>query len=89
MQKYHCIRRSSDMSARTDLGVDVDKLIGKAREAVHERSWIAVHFHGIGGEWLSIDTESFIRLLDFLTGNKDKLWSAGWSAALSVYQGEG
>jgi hypothetical protein len=81
MQKYHCIRRSSDMSARTDLGVDVDNLIGKAHEAVNEKSWIAIHFHGIGGEWLPIDTPAFVGLLDYLAGNKDKLWSAGWGAA--------
>ena len=81
MQKYHCIERSSDMSARTDQGVNGDKLIGKAREAINEKKWIAIHFHGIGGEWLSIDTSSFVRLLDYLAGNKDKLWNAGWSAA--------
>jgi hypothetical protein len=81
MQKYHCIRRSSDMSARTDLGVDVEKLVGKAREAINEKKWIAIHFHGIGGEWLPIDTAVFFRLLDYLAGNKDTLWSAGWSAA--------
>jgi hypothetical protein len=81
MQKYHCIRRSSDMSARTDLGVNTENLIGKAREAVNEKSWIAIHFHGIGGGWLPIDTSVFIGLLDYLAGNKDKLWSAGWGTA--------
>lgn len=80
-EKYHCVNRTSELSARTDLGVDGDRLIGKSREAVNEGRWVAIHFHGIGGEWLSIDTKSFIHLLDHLERNKDKIWSAGWSAA--------
>ena len=80
-KKYHCITRSSELSARTDMSVDGNMLIGKAREAITEGRWVAIHFHGIGGEWLSIDTRSFFQLLDYLTANKDKLWSAGWSAA--------
>lgn len=79
--RYHSITRSSELSARTDLGIDGDKLIAKARESIDEGRWVAIHFHGIGGEWLSIDSEGFIRLLDYLRDNKDKIWSAGWSAA--------
>ncbi len=79
--RYHSITRSSELSARTDLGVDGDKLIAKARESIDEGRWVAIHFHGIGGEWLPIDAEGFIRLLDYLRDHKDKIWSAGWSAA--------
>ncbi len=79
--RYHSITRSSELSARTDLGVDGEKLIAKARESIDEGRWVAIHFHGIGGEWLSIDSEGFLRLLDFLRDHKDKIWSAGWSAA--------
>jgi hypothetical protein len=86
MEQYHCIRRSSDMSARTDLSVDGDKLVSKARETINERSWIAVHFHGIGDEWLSIDTQSFIELLDYLADNRDKVWNVGWSAAYQYFK---
>jgi hypothetical protein len=81
LKKYHCLRRTSDLSARTDYGVDADKLVSKAQEAISERSWISVHFHGIGSEWLSIDTQSFFHLLDYISDNKDNLWNAGWSAA--------
>jgi hypothetical protein len=79
--RYHSITRSSELSARTDLGVEAEKLLNKARESIADARWVAIHFHGIGGEWLSIDSEGFIRLLDFLRNNKDKIWSAGWSAA--------
>jgi hypothetical protein len=81
MEKYHCMTRSSELSARTDMGVDGDRLVAKAREAITEGRWVAIHFHGIGAEWLSIDTASFFQLVDYLADNKDELWSAGWSAA--------
>jgi hypothetical protein len=81
LNKYSCVLRTSELSARTDLGVDGPRLINKARQAIEEGRWVSIHFHGIGGQWLSIDTKSFIQLLDFLAENKDKIWSAGWSAA--------
>lgn len=81
LDKYHCVLRTSELSARTDLGVDGPRLVGKARQAIDEGRWVSIHFHGIGGQWLSIDAKSFIQLLDYLAGNKDKVWSAGWSAA--------
>lgn len=84
--RYHSITRSSELSARTDLGVDGEQLIAKARESIDEGRWVAIHFHGIGGEWLPIDTEGFIRLLDFLRDHRDKIWSAGWSAAYQYAQ---
>ena len=81
--KYYCIGRSSEMSARSDLGVNSERIIDKARESINEGRWVAIHFHGIGDEWLSIDSAAFINLLDYLSDNKNKIWSAGW---ISAYQ---
>jgi hypothetical protein len=80
-KKYYCIGRSSEMSARTDLGVNKETIINKARESIDEGRWVAIHFHGIGNEWLSIDSAAFINLIDFLSDNKNIIWSAGWIAA--------
>ena len=79
--KYHSITRSSELSARADLGVTSGILVNKARESISEGRWVAIHFHGIGAEWLSIDSAAFMNLLGYLHGNKDKIWSAGWVAA--------
>jgi len=86
--RYHPITRSSELCTRTDLGVDGDKLIAKARESIDEGRWVAIHFDGIGGEWLSIDAEDFIRLLDYLRDHKDKIWRASWGAAYHLCQRE-
>ena len=80
-EKYYCIRRTSEMSARTDKGVDGYQLVKKVQESIREARWVAIHFHGIGGDWLPIDTNSFFQLVDYLAENKDRVWSAGWIAA--------
>ena len=78
MTKYHLIHRHSQISARTDLGVDGDVMIKSAKEAISQRTWISIHFHGIGDEYLSVEKDDFIQLLDYLVTVKDKLWVAGF-----------
>jgi hypothetical protein len=85
-RKYKCINRTSEMSVRADLGIHSEMIINKARESISEGRWVAIHFHGIGDEWLSIDSDAFFLLLDYLNNNKDKIWSAGWSAAYQYIQ---
>jgi hypothetical protein len=80
-KKYNCISRTSEMSVRADLGVNSEMIINKARESISEGRWVSIHFHGIGDEWLSIDSDAFFRLINYLSNNKDNIWSAGWSAA--------
>ncbi|MGD8765988.1 MAG: hypothetical protein PVG87_27015 [Desulfobacteraceae bacterium] len=78
MRKYHLIPRHSLISARTDLGVDSKVLIKKVKEAILEKRWLSIHFHGIGDEYLSIEKDDFIQLLDYLFTVKDKLWISGF-----------
>ena len=85
-QKYHCILRSSELSARTDQGVTSEMLIAKAQESISDRRWVAIQFHGTGGDWLSIDKTAFFRFLDHLSDHKDEIWSAGWIEAYQYIQ---
>jgi hypothetical protein len=78
MTKYHLIHRRSMISARTDLGVDGDVMIKSAQKAISQRTWVSIHFHGIGDEYLSVEEDDFIQLLDYLVTVKDKLWIAGY-----------
>jgi hypothetical protein len=78
MNKYHLIHRRSQISARTDLGVNGDVMIKSAKKAISQRTWISIHFHGIGDEYLSVEEDDFIQLLDYLVTVKDQLWIAGF-----------
>jgi len=80
---YHCITREGSRSMADEYGTDAAAMIGQAREAMDETSWVAVHFHGIGAEWIMISLDSFIELLDFLVSVEDDLWIGGY---ISVYK---
>ena len=45
-----------------------------AEQALEERKWGQVGFHGVGGEWISTSEEHFIELVDYLAANRDRLW---------------
>jgi hypothetical protein len=78
MNKYHLIHRDSKISARTDLGVNSEVLIKSVKKAMLEKRWLSIHFHGIGDEYLSIEKDDFIQLLDYLVTVKNRLWIAGF-----------
>jgi len=78
--KYHCINRTSELSCKTSDGVRAPEMIAKVDQAVAEKRWVTVHFHGIGSQWLPIDKDEFIKFLDYLAAN-NKIWSAGWVEA--------
>ncbi len=46
-----------------------------AEEALKERTWHQVGFHGVGGEWISTSEEHFLELVDYLAANRDKIWT--------------
>ncbi len=46
-----------------------------AEQALEERKWGQVGFHGVGGEWISTSEEHFLELVDYLVANRDKIWT--------------
>jgi hypothetical protein len=85
MQQYYLLGRRSEHSISDDYG-NGGATIGYAQEAIDEQRWLPVHFHGIGGEWISVNTADFLALLDFLESNKDRLWTATYGAAYRYEQ---
>lgn len=51
-----------------------ERLLSYPARALEEGVWVVVHFHGIGGEWISTSTERFLELLDYLAAHRDELW---------------
>ena len=58
-------------------GVHIKKsadLIAEAEKSIQTETANQITFHGVGGDWHSIDTSPFIELLDYLTDKRDLIW---------------
>lgn len=53
---------------------DAKAMIARVEKALDTGKPDAVAFHGVGGEWLSIDVPAFLALLDFIDTKRDDLW---------------
>jgi hypothetical protein len=53
---------------------DAKSMIARVEKALATGKPDAVAFHGVGGEWLSIDVPAFLALLDFIDTKRDELW---------------
>jgi hypothetical protein len=79
MRKYYLFRRPSRYGICDDPESEYYReadILAHAREAINEKTWVPVHFHGVGGEWISCSREAFVALCDFLVANRDRLWVA-------------
>jgi hypothetical protein len=79
MRRYYLFKRPSKYGICDDPESEYyhpGDIIEHAQEAIEGESWVQVHFHGIGGEWISCTKEAFLGLCDFLVANQDKLWVA-------------
>ena len=61
-------------------------MIGNAQEALDQGSWVSIHFHGIGGEWLSVETEDFLQFLDYLVSVQGDLWIGTYASVHKYIQ---
>jgi hypothetical protein len=85
MRRYFLFRRDGGRPIADEYGTGDDPA-AFARQAIEKQEWVPVHFHGIGGEWLSVSARGFLSLLDFLAENRDKLWIATAGAARKYQQ---
>ncbi len=86
LKKYNLIVRPT--SAGRSAGVHVktaSELKALVEAGISTGSPIVIGFHGVGGEWLSIDLPIFTELLDFVSENKSSIWS---SDPVSIYKYE-
>lgn len=73
LAKHHLVRRPNILFAQIHLK-DAAAMIARAEKALELGKSDAVAFHGVGGEWLSIDVPAFLTLLDFIESKRDQLW---------------
>lgn len=86
MDKYLLVRRPRDIGI-TDESGNAAKITQYPQQALDEKTWVLVLFHGVGGEWLSTNLQAFVDLLDFLVAHRDQLWIGG-EIAIWKYQQE-
>lgn len=53
------------------------EMFALAQTALETGDSASIVFHGVGGDWLSVDMPEFLGLLDLLKENEDRLWIAG------------
>jgi len=71
IEKYHLIFRTN---SRSTTNANAAEMIGHAQEALDQGSWVSIHFHGIGGGWLPVETQDFLQFLDYLVTVQENLW---------------
>jgi hypothetical protein len=73
LKKHGLVRRPNVLFAQIHLK-DAQAMIGRVEKALASGKPDTVAFHGVGGEWLSIDTPAFLALLDFIDRHRAELW---------------
>jgi hypothetical protein len=73
MAKHLAVRRPRSSSVSDESGTAAT-ITSFPQRAIDEGTWVLVLFHGVGGEWISTNLQSFVDLLDFLVAHRDQLW---------------
>jgi peptidoglycan/xylan/chitin deacetylase (PgdA/CDA1 family) len=73
LAKHGLILRPQVLFAQIHLK-DAQAMIARVEKALASGKPDVVAFHGVGGEWLSIDTPAFLALLDFIDEHRSELW---------------
>lgn len=75
LDKHQLVKRQNVLFAQIHL-MDAQAMIARVEKALATGKPDAVAFHGVGGEWLSIDVPAFLALLDFIEEKRAELWVA-------------
>ncbi len=64
-------------------GISADSLIAYVQEAVEKGGLAIIVFHGVGGDYLTVDADEHKKLLDFLASRPD-IWVGTFSEVLNA-----
>jgi peptidoglycan/xylan/chitin deacetylase (PgdA/CDA1 family) len=73
LKKHGLLRRPNVLFAQIHMK-DAEAMIAHVDKALSTGKPDTVAFHGVGGEWLSIDTPAFLELLDHIEKHQSELW---------------
>jgi sialate O-acetylesterase len=70
-------------------GLPAEEMIAWVEKAVAARALAVITFHGVGGgHGLNVDRKEHQKLLAWLNGNRDRIWTAGFLTAARHIAGE-
>lgn len=68
-------------------GMRADSLIAYVEQAVEKKGLAIIVFHGVGGDYLTVDAEEHQKLVDFLASHPD-IWVGTFSEILQYVAGQ-
>lgn len=69
-------------------GYKADQLIKLAKEVLEKNALGIFVFHGVGGDYLTVDEQEFILFLDYLNDHSNEIWTTTFSQAMDWLPGE-
>lgn len=63
-------------------GCQADELIRYAKDALAQGGLGVIVFHGVGGDYLTVDKEEHRKLVDFLAAHREEIWVGTFSEVL-------
>lgn len=69
-------------------GCKADALIDYVKEAVEKGGLAVIVFHGVGGDYLTVDAAEHQKLVDYLSGHSNELWIGTFSEVLDYVAGQ-
>lgn len=66
----------------------VEEMVAYIEDAAQQGTVATIMFHGVGGDYLTVNGEEHRKLLAYLADNKDRLWTATYLDAMSHARSE-
>lgn len=69
-------------------GITADTLIAYVQEAIKKEGLAIIVFHGVGGDYLTVEANEHEKLIDYLASHQDILWVGTFSEILQYVTGQ-
>jgi len=72
MDKYHLIMRTNYY-----FPMDYGSMQNTVDSAINGGGWESFGFHGIGGDWIAVDTQTYYDIVDYIYDKRYEVWCGG------------
>lgn len=78
LKKYSLIERPPFGNHGAAISVKTpDQMMGLVEDALKKGNMGYIVFHGVGGDWISVDMPTYVEFLDRLQAKRDQVWVTG------------